>query len=153
MTIFDIDEAILSCVDMETGEIIDPERLNALQMERERKIENVAMWKKDCDAQAEAIAAEIRKLQARKQACENRSESLKNYLSTVLEGKKFKTARVAISYRASKAAVIDDLKQVPADYLRYKDPEPDKKAITDAIKGGKDVAGAHLEERVSLIIK
>ena len=44
MTIFEIDEAILECVDLETGEIIDAERLDALQMERDKKIENVALW-------------------------------------------------------------------------------------------------------------
>lgn len=43
MKLFDIDEAILACVDLETGEIIDPDRLAALEMEREKKIDGIAM--------------------------------------------------------------------------------------------------------------
>ena len=30
--LYEIDQEILECVDMETGEIIDPEKLTALQM-------------------------------------------------------------------------------------------------------------------------
>ena len=103
MTIFEIDEAILECVDLETGEIIDAERLDALQMERDKKIENVALWQKECIAEADAIAAEIRKLQARKASAERKAESLKSYLQMALEGSKFKTSRVNISYRRSQA--------------------------------------------------
>ena len=33
--LYDIDQAILSCVDPETGEILDVEMLDALQMERD----------------------------------------------------------------------------------------------------------------------
>ena len=42
--LYDIDAAILDCVDQETGEILDPEKLDALQMEREQKLEGVALW-------------------------------------------------------------------------------------------------------------
>ena len=33
--LYEIDQAILDCVDLETGEILDPEKLDALQMERD----------------------------------------------------------------------------------------------------------------------
>jgi hypothetical protein len=59
MTLYEIDDAILACVDPETGEIINPEALTALQMEREKKLENVALWVKDLKAEAEAIGNEI----------------------------------------------------------------------------------------------
>ena len=151
MTIFEIDSAILECVDLETGEIIDAERLDALQMERETKIENVALWQKECVAEADAIAAEIRKLQARKASAERKAESLKSYLSMALEGQKFKTSRVNITFRRSQAVVVDDMDQIDPQYLRVK-TEPDKTAIKDALKAG-EVAGAHMEERTSIIIQ
>lgn len=50
MTLYEINEAIMACVDVETGEIIDLDRLNALEMERDRKISNVACWIKDLKA-------------------------------------------------------------------------------------------------------
>ena len=45
--LYDIDQEILDCVDLETGEILDSAKLDALQMERERKLEGVALWIKD----------------------------------------------------------------------------------------------------------
>ena len=44
--LYEIDNEILACVDLETGEVIDTERLDALQMEREKKVEAVAMIKR-----------------------------------------------------------------------------------------------------------
>ena len=151
MTIFEIDDAILSCVDMETGEIIDADRLDALQMERDVKIENVALWQKECIAEADAIAVEIKKLQARKASAERKAENLKSYLAMALEGQKFKTSRVSISYRRSQAVIVDNEDQLDPKYIRIK-TEPDKTAIKDARKAG-EVVGAHLEERNSIIIQ
>ena len=151
MTIFEIDDAILSCVDMETGEIIDAERLDALQMERDAKIENVALWQKECIAEAEAIAAEIRKLQARKAVAEHKAESLKSYLVMALEGQKFKTSRVSISYRRSQAVVIDDMAAIDRKFIKIKE-DADKTALKDALKAG-EVEGAHMEERTNIIIQ
>ena len=47
MKLYEIDNAILECIDMETGEIIDIDKLNELELERESKIEGVAGWIKD----------------------------------------------------------------------------------------------------------
>ena len=52
MTIYEINNAILNCIDMETGEIIDTEQLDKLQMDRDTKFENVACWIKDLKAEA-----------------------------------------------------------------------------------------------------
>lgn len=37
MTLYEIDSAIMDCVDEETGEIIDLEKLEALNIERDKK--------------------------------------------------------------------------------------------------------------------
>ena len=42
-SLYEIDQEILDCVDAESGEILDVEKLDALQMERERKLEGVAL--------------------------------------------------------------------------------------------------------------
>ena len=152
-SIFDIDDDILACVDIETGEIIDEAKLEALQIERDAKIEGVAMWKKENDAQAAAIGEEIRKLQDRKRACENRSDSLKRYLANALNGQKFKSPRVSISYRSSDAVIVDDITQLSDEYLKHPEPEASKTAIKDALKAGKAVPGAHLETNVNLIVR
>ena len=41
MKLYEIDEAIMACIDAETGEIIDADKLDKLTMERDAKIENV----------------------------------------------------------------------------------------------------------------
>ena len=63
---------------------------------------------------------------------------------------------VELSFRKSSAVVVDGTDLIPAEYMRTKpapEPEPDKKAIADAIKAGVEVPGAHLEQRRSLQIK
>lgn len=108
MNLYEIDTEILGCVDMETGEIIDDGRLDRLQMEKEKKIENIACWYKNLKAEEGAIDSEIKNLNARKVAAGNQAERLKEYLSGYLDGEKFKTARISISYRKSESVVIED---------------------------------------------
>ena len=81
MKLYEIDNAILECIDMETGEVIDTERLDALQMERDAKIENVVLWIKDIKAEAEAIKAEKLALAERQKITENKVESLKKWVA------------------------------------------------------------------------
>ena len=151
---YEIDADMLNCIDQETGEIIDEEKLNALEMEREAKIEGVILWRKDLIAEAEAIKAEIRNLSARVKSCENKAEQLKHYAEYNLAGEKFKTARCSVSYRKTNSVVIDDIYKIDSRF--FKDIKEDwisKTAIKEAIEKGYEVAGAHQEEKQSIIIK
>ena len=47
MTLYEIDSSLMSLVDEETGEILDKEAFDAVVMERDTKIENVALWVKN----------------------------------------------------------------------------------------------------------
>lgn len=153
MKLYEIDEAILNCIDLETGEIIDTEQLDKLTMEREAKLENVACWIKELKAEAEALKAEKMAFAKRQQVAENKMESLKKYLAYALDGQAFKTVRASVTFRKSQAVEIADIYKLDENYLRYKEPEADKTAIKEAIKQGKTVAGATLVENTSVIIK
>ena len=159
MTIYEIDNEIMNCIDMETGEVIDTEKLNDLQMERDAKIENVALWIKELKAEAEAIKDEKQALADRQRVAENKAESLKNWLAYALNGEKFKTSKCSISYRNSESVEVTEegleaLMREHEDLLTYKAPEPNKKAIKDAIKNdGLTVAGVQLLQKTSTIIK
>lgn len=153
MTIYEIDEAILNCIDLETGEIIDTEQLDKLTMEREAKLENVACWIKELKAEAEALKAEKMAFAKRQQVAENKMESLKKYLAYALDGQAFKTTRASVTFRKSQSVEIADIYKLDENYLRYKEPEADKTAIKEALKQGKTVAGATLVENTSVIIK
>ena len=158
MTIYEIDQAIMECVDLETGEIIDAEQLDKLQMEREKKLENVACWIKDLKAEAEALKAEKQALAERQKVAENKAESLKKWLAYALQGEKFKTTKCAISFRKTEAVEVTDeglnnLMKEHDELLTYKAPEPNKTAIKDALKDGLNVPGVQLVQNVSTIIK
>ena len=159
MTLYEIDNNIMNCIDMETGEVIDTEKLNDLQMERDEKIENVALWIKELKAEAEAIKNEKQALADRQRVAENKAESLKNWLAYALNGEKFKTSKCSISYRNSESVEVTEegleaLMRDHEDLLTYKTPEPNKKAIKDAIKNdGLNVAGVQLLQKTSTIIK
>lgn len=158
MKLYEIDNAILECIDMETGEIIDAEKLDALNMERDAKIENVVLWIKDLKAEAEAIKAEKLALAERQKVAENKVESLKKWVAYALGGHKFSTAKCYVSFRNTESVEVTEegleaLMKEHDELLTYKAPEPNKKAIKDAIKDGLSVAGVQLVQNVSTIIK
>lgn len=152
--LYEIDADIMGCVDTETGEIVDIEKLKALEMERDAKIEGVILWRKDLLAEMEAVKNEAKKLTERARVAENKAEQLKRYIAYALEGQKFKTERCSVSYRKTTSVIIDDFKAVPKNY--WKEPKEDwvsKDLIKEALQGGYEVAGAHQEEKQSIIIK
>ena len=152
-TLYEINAAMLDCVDLETGEIIDIEQLQALQLEREQKIENVALWYKNLLSDAEQYAAEEAAFKEKKRRAQAQAERLKQYLLDALGGEKYKTTRVSISYRNTPRVVVDDVLNLPPRFVRFADPEPNKTEIAAAIKAGEDVYGARLETNQSIIIK
>lgn len=149
-----IENAFMSCIDPETGEIVgDTSALDDLQIQREEKIENIALYIKNLKAEAEAIQNEERKLKSRRQTCENRADWLKKYLANNLQGEKFKSPRAAISWRRSESVKVNDLWKLPEQYIRIADPEPDKKALKKALKAGEAIEGAELVQSLNLQIK
>lgn len=155
MTLYEIDQAILDTIDQETGEIIDLDRLNALEMERDTKISNVACWIKDLKAEAEAIKAEKQALEKRQKAAENKAESLKEWLQGILQGEKFKDARCSISYRKSERVVFDDgfcFSSLPAQFKKVT-IEPKKTEIKDYLKTGATIEGVELAESNNIQIR
>ena len=158
MTIYEIDQAIMECVDLETGEIIDTEQLDKLQMERDTKLENVACWIKDLKSEAEALKNEKQALAERQRVAENKAESLKKWLAYVLDGQKFSTSKCAVSFRKTEVVEVtteglNNLMEDHDELLTYKAPEPNKTAIKQAIKDGLNVAGVQLVQNTSTIIK
>lgn len=155
MTIYEIDEAILECLDMETGEVIDEDKLTALNMERDRKISNVACWIKDIKAENEAIKAEKQNLSRRQDVNEHKIESLKKWLTFALNGDKFKDGRVSISYRKSESVQFDDsfkLENLPSEFRKVT-VEPMKSEIKQAINDGQTVNGCYIKEENNIQIR
>ena len=160
LTLYEIDQALLDLADPETGEISDFEELDRLQMSRERKLEGIACWIKDLEAEAKAIREEEQALKQRRESSEKKAESLRSYLARALNGEKFSCPRAAVSYRKSTAVEISDeagfIQRAEADhpeFLRYKKPEINREAVKKALKSGVRLDGADLEERRNMIIR
>lgn len=154
MNLYEIDKAILACIDPETGELLDEAALEDLQMERTQKIKNVALWLKNLNASAAAYKAERDAFDERMKQAQKKAESLKRYLADALGGEKFVTDECAVSFRKSTAVNVLDEAAILAAYMTEKVTcIPDKTAIKAAIKGGEAVPGVALVENLSVQIK
>lgn len=156
MTLYQLNEQIQKAIELgfdpETGEILDESALEQLQLDRDEKIENICLFIKDLKAEAAALDAEKKNLDARATVAKRKSDSLSRYLQAMLDGEKFKTARCSISYRKTSAVIVDDENELPELCVRIR-KEPNKTAIKDYINAGVSVPGAHIEDRQSMIIK
>ena len=153
MKLYEIDSAILDCVDVETGEIFDEDKFEELSLERDAKIENICLWIKNLKAEAEALKAEKDAFAQRQKVAENRMESLKRYISSYLDGTKFESAKVKVTFRKSESLEISEDAIVPDEYLRFKEPEVNKTELKKAIKSGVEVPGVALVTNNNIQIK
>ena len=143
-------------IDDETGEILNASALEQLQMDRDAKLKNCVFYYKNLIAEAEALKAEKLKLARRQAIAEKKAERMKQYLDFCLDGEEFKPSddvRVRISYRKSEVVECDDWTKVSDNYLRHRDPEPDRAKIKKAIKAGIEVKGCRLVEKQNIQIK
>ena len=111
-------------VDPETGELTDPEAFAARYAEfsisREEIIENTLLLYKNCVSDAAAIAEEIKVLKERKDAIERKAERFKTDAADALGGEKFQTAKVAVAWRPSKKASVQQLESLKEIYRKVK---------------------------------
>lgn len=158
MNLYEINDAIMNCVDAETGEIIDIEALNNLSIERDSKIENLACWYKNLMADAEALKAEKNAFAEREKTIRNKADSIKKYLSRVLDGEKFSTEKCALSFRKSESVEVLDMEAFMSDdkaenYLKYAAPTVNKADLKRALKSGETFRGVLLSNNNNIQIK
>lgn len=159
-SLYEIEQAMLACVDMETGEVIDAAQLDALQMERTAKLENVALWIKNLESDVAAYKAEMESFAARRKAAERKIEGLKNYLASALAGEKFSTTKCAVSFRKSQAVEIEDEDEFRVwavcnapSLLVTQNPKISLSEVKAYLKDGVQLPGAALVERQNINIK
>lgn len=145
-SIYEIDKEIMECVDEETGEILDKEKLDALNIERAAKVENIACWVKNLATDAEAIKTEENALAARRKAKEKKADALKEYLRYALSDAPFESAKCKISFRHSSSVEVINETLIPAEYFKTEIVKKvDKMALGDALKGGELIDGVQLK--------
>ena len=147
-------------VNDETGEITDNSELlkelfENLKLSLEDKLDNTQRYVLTLNGEADILAKEIKRLQARKQALENKADRLTEMMknSILSSGQtKFKTSLYNFNIKKTESVEVRDLDLIPRAYLRIK-KEADKTAIKKAIKDGLFIDGCKIVENKSLVVK
>lgn len=158
MWLYEIDREIKKLIDYETGEILDFKQFESLNLEWDAKIENLALYYKNLIAESEALKIEKNAFAEREKVAKNKAESIKNYLSVLLDGNSKKFTKVNISFRKSKSIEIEDsfmnwAKCHYPNFLKITEPIADKTAIKNAIENGQHLEFAKLVENNNIQIK
>jgi len=150
--LYEIKQDIMDCIDMETGEITDPERLEQLQIDRHEKLRNIAFVAINASADITAYREQEKRFTAKRKAAEKTLAWAKETLARELAGQKMKEAEFTISYRPSEVVEIDDDADLPAEFIKMKS-EWDKAAIKEALKEGAVFEGCRLVQKQNIQIR
>ena len=157
-----MEKLLASAVDEETGELLFTdeemeERMNALKIEFEDRVDSIVSEIKNLDAEAEAIKAEKISLGERQKRVENQRDRLKRFLAYLLHGEGWHNGRHKVYFKSSETVEVDAEfvswaeKEAPG-LIRTK-VEADRDAIKRAIKSGTEFLHAHLEPHSSVVIQ
>lgn len=167
MTLYEIDSRIKAIIDSlydavdENGEItgeVDFTELEQLQEDRKTKMENIALYIKNTEAEAEAIKAEEEKLKARRERLTRKADGLRNRLIYSMQASnepEISTPRCHAKIKTTESTEILDATQIPEEFINVKIKEernPDKTAIKKAIKAGQTIAGAQIKINTKVVI-
>jgi hypothetical protein len=163
-TLYEIDAMFQACIDEiniyadEHGDEVDPcltQKLDALSMVRDAKIEQCLRYLKNRLSERDAIGFEIMKLQKRMDTITRDAEYMKSYIgASVGAGIKMSFPVGVISWRKSVSTEIVDAAAIPAQFRHQKIEETiSKTEIKEAINAGQDVPGAKLVEKQNIQIK
>lgn len=131
--------------------------MKILKEELKTKQSNILKYIRNLTLEAEILSEEEERLKTLRKIKELKINNLKKYLTNILldlKQNKIETNLGTIGLRKSTSVIIDDLNIVPKKYLN-KNVQliPDKLAIKDILKQGKNIKGVHLQENYSLQIK
>lgn len=150
LSLFDISNEFFALKDLidndlevneETGEITDNSELlkelfDSLKMTLEDKLDNAQRYCLTLDGEADILDKEIKRLQAKKQALNNKKDRLKKIMLSTIENtgqNKFKTSLYSFNIKNSEALEVESIDNIPREFLRIK-KEADKTAIKKALK-------------------
>ena len=162
MTIYQIRDEMSALVNEETGEIEDFDKFLALSMAEEEKKENMACMIINLLADADKLKAQAKILNDRAKVATNTAERVKGYLAQYLDGQKFESDRVKVSFKKNppKVKIEDEAKLIDwafehglEDLVSVAEPIISKSALSAYMKAGNDVPYCEMVQDVSMTIK
>ena len=177
--LFEISDSMMNLLEYhvndETGEIVETEEefnelYNSIQLDLQTKLDNTNCLQKMIDGELDVIDKEIKRLTAEKKAREKKKEWLKNRVDYFVKRQftdeqgnvdeesvhkyKLELPHSKISYRKSDSVEVVDVEMLPEEYVKTKiEKNPDKVAIKNAIKDGKEIKGAKIVTNYNIQIK
>ena len=160
MKLYEIDPNLMALwnkISEQDGELLeeDIKALEELNLAKDDKIKGYGVIIRELDSEIADCKAETDRIKEISDRLKNRREWLVNNLKYFMQSQgipKFESIEVKIAFRKSKSLEIDENANLPKEFIRIKE-EPDKKAITDFIKGGGTVDGCQLVEKENIQIK
>ena len=152
-TLYEIKQDILDCIDMETGEIIDPDKLAQLQLDKHDKLHNIGLLYLNMRADMEQYKAEKERFAAKEKACKRTMEWAKETLARELNGMKMKETEFSVSYRTSDPLEIEEGASIPTEYLIPQEPRIDREGLRKALRAGAVIEGCKLGNKLNIQIK
>lgn len=171
MKLYEVNLAIQSALDRldfdhETGEIGENTEavlaeLDALEMERDRILEYIAMVALNIRSDASALKAEEGRLKKRREALERKEEKIISILDCECGGEKKDLGFATVSYRKSECVEVLDAEEAVAwlsgngheDCIRIKPPEIAKDEVKKLIKKETAVPGVKLVTKNNCSLK
>ncbi len=159
MNLFELNEKYR---ELEQRDDLDPETLkdtlDSINDSREVKLDNIANWVENNQADIDFLDKKIKQLQADKKSLVNRTKSLMEYMTTAIDDsglKELKTENHILKPRNYRASVyISNEKEIPSEFIKFKAVESiDKKSIYELLKNGETVRGAELKPNRKTVIK
>ena len=177
--LFEIEQSMMNLleygVDDETGEVVESEEefnklYESIQLDLQTKLDNSNCLCKVLDGEIEVIDKEIKRLTAEKKHRENKKEWIRNRVDAFvrrqftdeegnldtegLNAYKLNLPHSKISYRKSDSVDVFNMDLLPSKYIRKKVEEsPDKTAIKNDIKDGKDISGERIVNNYNIKVK
>lgn len=163
-TLYELTAEYMALVDMADDPDVDEQvwqdTMEGIEGEIEIKADGYAKVIREIESQSVGLKAEIDRLSARKKAIDNSVVRIKKALEEAMKatGKvKFKTDLFSFNIQKNpaslKLAEDIDINALPAEYVKFADPEVDKAKVKEALKNGVEFSWAHLEQSEGLRIK
>lgn len=163
MTLYELTEEMRGLLELLEEDLGEDEQeavdtaLQTVLVDITEKAEGYGQVIKQLEADAQAVKAEKMRLAKKQSALENRATRLRDAVKSAMlitGQKKIRTKLFSFSIGTREKAFLDcPIEEIPPDFWKVKDPEPDMKEIEKYLKEGHEVYFAHMEQVESLTIR
>lgn len=150
-----LEEALEVCEGNEEAQELIRKALEEVGGNLKEKVDNSVRFIRNKEAEAKALAEEIKFLQAKKKVVENKIDNFKKYLFEFTQSNdgKVQGDMFKLSIRKNPASLNIINEDEISDIFKTTQIVIDKTALKEALKKGGEIAGAELVQSQSLSIK